>query len=190
MAIVALLFTHTQIIEWKGATEHFCWKPGNICFVWTNAWETQRASPSHLCEKSHLLLSLFFISLIGNLSTVCEIKAWNQCLVSNHFQTNLFHLFSLFPPHSRFLPPPNANRGSRVMTSPLLLSCPNNAAKIRERHVERGMWQGKGKRMLGKKNKKWIDLIHAHKNHRISSGLDLCFDVDVSVQIRQICLLL
>lgn len=44
--------------------------------------------------------SLFFISLIGNLSALCEIKAENQCLVSNNFQTNLFHL--LFPPPSSF----------------------------------------------------------------------------------------
>lgn len=85
---------------------------------------------------------------------MCEIKAENQCLVSNHFQTNLFHLFSpfFFPSfsHSFSLPPPNANRGSRVMTSLLLLSCPNNAVKIRGRERKRNVTE-RGKTMVEKK---------------------------------------
>lgn len=105
---------------------------------------------------------LLFISLIGNLSTLCEIKAENQCLVSNHFQTNLFHLFSPFPPpsfsRSFSLPPPNANRGSRVMTSLLLLSCTNNALKIER---ERGMWQIEEK---GCWKKKWTRNGYTDKN--------------------------
>lgn len=128
----------------------------------------QRCTDRHACfhlptyvNTTHLPLpvSLFFISLIGNLSTLCEIKAENQCLVSNNFQTNLFHLFSpsirprpsfalsfrFFPSFFPFLPPLNANRGSRVMTPLLLLSCSNNALKIAR---EGGMWQ-RGKGMLG-----------------------------------------
>lgn len=105
--------------------------------------QTERHARLHLptyVNKASLCLPLspFFISLIGNLSTLCEIKAENQCLVSNNFQTNLFHLFFPFSPLlvlSGFfflppLPPPNANRGSRVMTSLSLLSCSNNALKI------------------------------------------------------------
>lgn len=135
------------------------------------------------------LLLLFFISLIGNLSTLCEIKAENQCLVSNHFQTNLFHLFFLSPPpllslsRSFPLPPPNANRGSCVMTSLLLLSCANNILKIER---ERGMWQ----RKEGAGEKKEQEMDRLIKIHWMSMVLDLCFDVDVFVQIRQICPLL
>lgn len=67
--------------------------------------ETWLFSPPNLLEydpSPSSPVSLFFISLIGNLSTLCEIKAENQCLVSNNFQTNLFHLFS--PPLRH--PPP------------------------------------------------------------------------------------
>lgn len=102
--------------------------------------QAQLASLPHLCERGfspRRSSSLFFISLIGNLSTLCEIKAENQCLVSNNFQTNLFHLFSPLPHFFPLSPPnsscrlPNANRGSRVMTSLSLLSCSNNALKNR-----------------------------------------------------------
>lgn len=130
-----------------------------MCFVHQRHWETPvfTSQPTWIPPIS-LSLSLFFISLIGNLSTLCEIKAENQCLVSNNFQTNPFHLFSPSAPPSAsrslfpfvffpFLPPLNANRGSCVMTPLLLLSCSNNALKIVR---EGGMWQ-RGKEMPGEK---------------------------------------
>lgn len=115
-------------------------KKGNSMFCLPK--EAPRGMPSLTSAPMWIrpisLSLLFFISLIGNLSTLCEIKAENQCLVSNNFQTNLFHLFSPFFPSLSFsrsfsLPPPNANRGSHVMTSLSLLSSSNNALKNRER---------------------------------------------------------
>lgn len=177
-----------------------------LCFLEKGKWsvlsarEPQRDMPSFTSPPMWIrpisLTLLFFISLIGNLSTLGEIKAENQCLVSNNFQTNLFHLFSpppYSPPPSSFsrsfsLQPPNANRGSRVMTSLSLLSCSNNALKIER---ERGMWQRERERDAERKKKKKQEMDWLKKKiHSMSPDLDLCFDVHVFVQIRQICPLL
>lgn len=134
--------------------------------------QTERHAWLHLptyVNKASLCLPLspFFISLIGNLSTLCEIKAENQCLVSNNFQTNLFHLFFPFSPPllvlSGFffslppLPPPNANRGSRVMTSLSLLSCSNNALKIERKKEECDRERRGDAGEKKKESKKWVD---------------------------------